>query len=319
MLCDWHDLPVDNEAWLTSDPDVLLEIEPKEEPMPSPLDLIEDVHYIPPEDPTTLFPVLQMTTARPKRPQKPESYVMLMDATERQSYERAQEEYAKGMEKYMKELKDYQVHNRLIDEPKVYDPDKHPNVEHKHGKPFLEDDKEWWLNKDFYTAQNQYNKWLVDDYNFMAVHDAHTRENKSIHYRDNNNYKRAFQAIANDQDQGQDQDQDQGQDQDQPNVLNEFERPKKRPVSLDLMHRRLGHRAAKSILLANDQGLYADTKIIPAHDPFCATCKIATIRSANRGQAREEEEDVKPGQHLYIDVQPNVVRQSLTRREYFTT
>ena len=62
------------------------------------------------------------------------------------------------------------------------------------------------------------------------------------------------------------------------------------------MHKRLGHRATKSILLAKNANLYSDVKIIPDHDPFCTTCKLSTIRAQDRGPVAEERHDTKPGQ-----------------------
>ena len=95
--------------------------------------------------------------------------------------------------------------------------------------------------------------------------------------------------------------------------------PIKKPksISLQLMHKRLGHRATKSILLAENANLYSDIKIIPDQDPFCTTCKLSTIRAQDRGPVAEARHDTKPGQILYLDAQPNMAKQALTKRDYY--
>ena len=88
-------------------------------------------------------------------------------------------------------------------------------------------------------------------------------------------------------------------------------------VSLELMHRRLGHRSTKALLLGEDSQMYTDLKITPEQDDFCETCKISTIRSVNRGQDRDTRYIVKPGQVLFLDMQKNPARQSLTSSDYY--
>ena len=60
----------------------------------------------------------------------------------------------------------------------------------------------------------------------------------------------------------------------------------KRQVPLELLHVRLGHRPNKSLLAGSDLGIWDDVVAIPAPDTFCLPCKMASIRSANRGQGR---------------------------------
>ena len=54
----------------------------------------------------------------------------------------------------------------------------------------------------------------------------------------------------------------------------------------------------------------------PEQDAFCATCKMSAIRSENRGPPADER-DIKPGQALHVDVQPNMAEQSLAKRDCF--
>ena len=91
---------------------------------------------------------------------------------------------------------------------------------------------------------------------------------------------------------------------------------RRRPVSLELMHRRLGHRSTKSILLAEDSKLYSDLKIVPESDDFCETCKISTIRAADKGPPMDRE-GLAPGEEFFLDIQPNLAKRSLTSRTNF--
>ena len=91
-----------------------------------------------------------------------------------------------------------------------------------------------------------------------------------------------------------------------------------RILSLDLAHRQLGHKPTKTLLMAHEEGLYSDTKLIPDNDPFCTSCKIATILVANKGHTKQnEDEEINPGRYIYLDIQPNKARQALTRKDYF--
>ena len=51
----------------------------------------------------------------------------------------------------------------------------------------------------------------------------------------------------------------------------------KKRVELELMHRRLGHRAVRSLLMADANEIYEDTKLVGSTDSFCETCHITTI------------------------------------------
>jgi hypothetical protein len=59
--------------------------------------------------------------------------------------------------------------------------------------------------------------------------------------------------------------------------------PTKIPQSL--MHRRLGHRSIASLMMADQDILWADVTMIPDKDEFCETCQITLSRKANKGKA----------------------------------
>ena len=57
---------------------------------------------------------------------------------------------------------------------------------------------------------------------------------------------------------------------------------------------------------------------MPEPDDFCETCKISTIRAVNRGHDKEEDPALdRPGKVLYLDMQSNPARQSLSSSTYF--
>ena len=50
-------------------------------------------------------------------------------------------------------------------------------------------------------------------------------------------------------------------------------------------------------------------------DPFCETCAITNSCKAQAGGPKEAEEAMKPGQYLFLDIQPNPAHQALTKQE----
>jgi hypothetical protein len=88
-------------------------------------------------------------------------------------------------------------------------------------------------------------------------------------------------------------------------------------VNQSLLHRRLGHVAISSLLMADKDVLWADVKMIPDRDEFCETCEITLSRKANRGKIPLEDlGKVIPGQMVMIDIIHNPATCSLTRDTY---
>ncbi len=55
-------------------------------------------------------------------------------------------------------------------------------------------------------------------------------------------------------------------------------------TSLSLLHNRLGHRAIRTLLAADEHNVWHDTKIRMEPESECVTCQIATIRITNRNK-----------------------------------
>ena len=161
-------------------------------------------------------------------------------------------------------------------------------------------------------AVEAFREWDRRDLAFVCKHTQHSQKGQSLLIPDSP--RKATQAAESD---AQEQVTNSDPVTQNPNVQQgpPIKRPKS--VSLQLMHKYLGHRATKSILLAENADLYSDVKIIPDQDPFGTTCKLSTIRAQNRGPVAEERHNAKPGQILYLDVQPNMAKQALTKRDYY--
>ncbi|KAG7362456.1 integrase core domain containing protein [Nitzschia inconspicua] len=94
--------------------------------------------------------------------------------------------------------------------------------------------------------------------------------------------------------------------------------PKKIRIEQELLHQRLGHRAISTLLLADEDDVWADVKLIADDEKFCETCKITTARRAKRGSTPLEQlEEVVPGMCIMVDLVKNPVTESITSNSYF--
>ena len=87
-------------------------------------------------------------------------------------------------------------------------------------------------------------------------------------------------------------------------------------VDLELMHQRLAHRSFQTLLAADNEQVWKDTKLTFAPDSFCIGCKIAYSRTANRGRGDVSEQDY-PGQVLFMDIIHNPSHTSITSSSYY--
>ena len=313
-LCDMHDLPEDPsneleylEEWTTPKVDTSSIIPPQP-------------HIIPNDTPVKAYPIYQFIPTRPERPKDPyRSQGYPGDSRiERQDYLRWKSE----METYLDSLPSYQGNYLHKDEPLAYDPFKHPEVPHAFNMPYddISNPESHWQDeeyqaalrerKDLYDkAQADFLQWDKADRHFTSNHEQHAQGHS---YLTPGSPKTASQ-ITSQASQAESNMQVDSQT-DQTDTPHTTTAPKKIP--LGLMHRRFGHRSSKSLLLADESNLYSDIKIIPEQDQFCATCKISTIRTEPRGPPAEER-IISPGQILYLDVQPNMAKQALNKRDYF--
>jgi hypothetical protein len=90
----------------------------------------------------------------------------------------------------------------------------------------------------------------------------------------------------------------------------------KSKIDLELMHYRLGHQSFQSLLAASHENLWDDVTLRFAPETFCIGCKVATSRSKNRGHSIVSEQ-TKPGQVLFMDLQPNPAHQAIIKSHWF--
>ena len=72
----------------------------------------------------------------------------------------------------------------------------------------------------------------------------------------------------------------------------------------------------EALLAGSDAEIWEDIQAVPATDSFCLPCKMASIRSANRGSALVALA-TKPGQIFFVDIIYNPSHNGLTPSTYF--
>jgi hypothetical protein len=86
----------------------------------------------------------------------------------------------------------------------------------------------------------------------------------------------------------------------------------KKRTSLELLHKRLGHRKCRaSLLAASEHDVWADTLVRMGPEQECVSCNISTIRAA----ARNKEPHTKgmyPGEYVFLDILHPVTKVGLT-------
>jgi hypothetical protein len=89
-------------------------------------------------------------------------------------------------------------------------------------------------------------------------------------------------------------------------------------IPQSLLHRRLCHRSIASLMMADQDVLWEDVKMIPDNDEFCETCQITLSRKANRGRnSLENLGKIIPGKMVMVDIIHNPAKQSITADTYF--
>ena len=301
-LCDLPDLNEDQTPWVSDDENVTFE---------------HDKPSIRTHTKTFgAYPLMQLGKTRPKKPTKPNDDEGWREGSDRLVSGHKMAEYKGALGTYMKALLKTQRRWCMLDEPEVYNPARYPSVPHVNSQPIPpQDNNSSTASSDYDMAKQDFDEWMKADDDFIKRHPSYAQHGNFYILRDDDGsahglYEHSFQATATPRHEVDDTATQE--------VASRMAAPvaKPRPTSLDLIHRRLGHRATKSILLAQESNLYSDTQIVPDHDPFCGVCKISTIRATNRGPLKENE-NIKPGEALYIDVQPNICRKSLTKKTLY--
>jgi len=76
-----------------------------------------------------------------------------------------------------------------------------------------------------------------------------------------------------------------------------------RYTNLSLLHDRLGHRAIRTLLAADEHGVWQDTRIRMEPENDCVTCQIATIRATARNKHPHTPAG-HPGATVFMDILP---------------
>jgi hypothetical protein len=94
---------------------------------------------------------------------------------------------------------------------------------------------------------------------------------------------------------------------------------KKRSVSSDLLHRRLGHRTVNAIMAGSRNEVWADTTMRWEHDDFCDSCQVVTARLSNQGKSPLDvgHEEMAPGEYVMCDVVPNMNKRGLIASSHY--
>ncbi len=73
-------------------------------------------------------------------------------------------------------------------------------------------------------------------------------------------------------------------------------------LSLEMVHRRLGHRKCRTLLAASEHGLWSDAGVLMSAEVGCLDCGIATIRATARNKQPHTAAS-RAGEHLFLDIQ----------------
>jgi hypothetical protein len=84
-------------------------------------------------------------------------------------------------------------------------------------------------------------------------------------------------------------------------------------TNLSLLHDRLGHRAIRTLLAADEHGVWHDTRIRMEPETDCVTCQIATIRATARNKNPHTHAG-HPGAMVLMDILPCKSNPGLTPR-----
>jgi Reverse transcriptase (RNA-dependent DNA polymerase) len=99
--------------------------------------------------------------------------------------------------------------------------------------------------------------------------------------------------------------------------MNNSRKLTKRNVDLQLLHNRLGHRRTDSLLLGNNDDIWADITVKNDPESICTTCQITLSRRAARVKQRPAAYPTKPGVMAMADIIDNPFERGLTVKTHF--
>ena len=164
----------------------------------------------------------------------------------------------------MNDLREHQKQHKLEDEPACCDPSDHPTVPHKNGKPVdvtkrtfheivshieppcLPEEERKQHQESIAACQ----EWDQKESNFVRRHFPCARGQAMITPDEHPEHHKAQACVAQSEEE-----QPEPTEQAVPAEPEASTAPEPKNVPLDLTHRRLGHRHAKTVLLASENNL----------------------------------------------------------------
>jgi transposase InsO family protein len=89
-------------------------------------------------------------------------------------------------------------------------------------------------------------------------------------------------------------------------------------ISIDLMHRRLGHQSTQSLLTADEWHMWGDAQLRLDPDQFCYGCGIGAIRKTPSSDKPLADDATRPCQVLFMDVITNPFDKYATPKIHFS-
>jgi len=87
-------------------------------------------------------------------------------------------------------------------------------------------------------------------------------------------------------------------------------------LSLETVHKRLGHRKCRTLLAASEHNVWSDAGVLMSGEAGCLDCGIATIRATARNKQPHTAAS-RAGEHLFLDIQYAVSPHGLTHATTF--
>ena len=91
--------------------------------------------------------------------------------------------------------------------------------------------------------------------------------------------------------------------------------PKRKKITLELMHHRLGHISTRSLIAGDTANVWEDAELKIDADPFCTSCKISSMNKNARSKLPLKPK--APFKWVLMDVIPSTSPKSLTNDNNF--
>ena len=86
--------------------------------------------------------------------------------------------------------------------------------------------------------------------------------------------------------------------------------PKRKKITLELMHQRLGNRSTRSVISGDTANVWKDVELRIDPDPFCTLCKISSMNKKARSKLPLKPK--APFKWFFMDIIPSTAPKSLT-------